>query len=315
MGANSRTYKFALGSALLSIARDGREAVSIAELAEPYAMALARRVHRFPQGPARTVMGKADFLGILAAESKLTVTTGSPTERLIAASVASMPGMVMQKFHNLRVLGDVPHTFYEVVGRGNDRVVRLTPDLASIATSADVLRDELDARWSIVESSFDADIGRTLLDRGFVLSADGAQVLQAPLGRAPVTSARAALSGFQHGRCFYCHELLTSIARGVHVDHVYPVALTRTGSWHGPDLNGVWNLVVACSSCNLSKSSRLPTPDEIRALIDRNEAIMTSPHPLKRTLELTMAMPKGPVASSATARLAFLQAVDTLAMG
>jgi 5-methylcytosine-specific restriction endonuclease McrA len=221
--------------------------------------------------------------------------------------------MVMQKFHNLRAFGEVPHKFYEVVGRGDDRVLRLTPELNQVATTPDLLQDELDARWSIVESSFDAGIGRSLMDRGVVLSADGAQILQAPFRRASVTSARAALTGFQHGRCFYCHEPLTSLPRGVHVDHVYPIALTRTGSWRGPDVNGVWNLVVACSACNLTKSSRVPTPDEVRALIDRNEAIMTSPHPLKRTLELTMTMPNGSAATSQAARLAFIQAVDNLA--
>lgn len=314
MGANSRTYKFALGSALLSMARDGRETVSMAELAEPYALALVRRAQRYPQGPARAVLGEADYLSILKAESAVTLASGSPTERLIAASVASMPGMVMQKFHNLRAVGEIAHKFYEVVGQGTDRLVRLRPELFQVASTPDLFQDELDARWSIVESSFDAGIGPALMDRGVVLSADGTQILQAPFSRAPVTSARAALSGFQHGRCFYCHEPLTTLARSVHVDHLYPLALTRTGSWGGPDLNGVWNLVVACATCNLTKSSRLPTVDEVRALIDRNEAIMTSPHPLKRTLELAMTMPNRPATTSPAARLAFTQAVDNLVM-
>jgi 5-methylcytosine-specific restriction endonuclease McrA len=315
MGANSRTYKFALGSALLSVAKDGREAVSLAELAKPYALALARRAKRYPQGPAQAALGETDYLSILKAESEATLSSGSATERLISASVATMPGMVMQKFHNLRAFGEIPHRFYEVTGRGKDQVVQLTPELTQVAQKSALLQEELDARWSIVEISFDVGIGRSLMDRGVVLSTDGDQILQAPFGRTSVTSARAALSGFQHGRCFYCNEPLTSLPRAVHVDHFYPIALTRTGSWKGPDVNGIWNLVVACSACNLNKSTRLPTQDEVRSLIDRNEAVMTSPHPLKRTLEMTMSMPNGPSAVSPAARLAFIQAVDNLATG
>ncbi|MCZ0974410.1 hypothetical protein O1L55_30410 [Streptomyces albulus] len=43
MGRNSRTYKFALGHALLQLAGQGRAEVSLADLAVPYALSLAER--------------------------------------------------------------------------------------------------------------------------------------------------------------------------------------------------------------------------------------------------------------------------------
>lgn len=74
----------------------------------------------------------------------------------------------------------------------------------------------------------------------------------------------------------------------VHVDHVFPFRWMNTGRWRGPSLNGVWNLVLACAPCNLKKSGRLPTDEEITRLIARNDAIAESRVPLRRTLELSM---------------------------
>jgi hypothetical protein len=219
--------------------------------------------------------------------------------------------MVMQKFHNLRVVGQVHHTFYSVERTDRGRVVRLTDDLHRIASARNVLEDELQARWSIVEASFDASIGRSLIQGGVGVSDDLRTVLT-PTRRVALTSARSAIVGFQHGRCFYCAAPLEVLDYQVHVDHVYPYSLMNTGSWRGPDLNGVWNLVLACAPCNLHKSARTPTVDEVRALIARNEAIANSPHPLRRTLELAMRAPGNPPATDARRRLAFIQEVDSV---
>ena len=312
MGANSRTYKFALGSALLTMAQQGRDSATLEELAVPYAMSLVEHAGKYPQGPQSAVQSESDFLSVLAGEAAASRSSGEPTETLREAAIASMPTMVMQKFHNLRGVGEVPHSFYRITGRGRDRRVELTPELLALARHEELLRGELDSRWAIVEACFDAELGRTLVDGGVVLSDDGRELV-AWQGRRPVTGARTALAGFQHGRCFYCRNPLTEEPRAVHVDHAFPYALMKTGSWLGPNLNGVWNLVVACSGCNLTKSSRLPTELEVRRLIARNEAIFGSPHPLRRTLELSM-RPRGAVpAKSPQARLAFVQEVDRLA--
>lgn len=118
MGANSRTYKFALGEALLGAAAEGRTDLPLRELAGPYAMSLVEHLAQAPQASQRSVTGGADFLTVAQEEAAESVQLGSPTEKLLAAAMKSMPEMVMQKFHNLRGNGgaEIPHRFYEVTG-------------------------------------------------------------------------------------------------------------------------------------------------------------------------------------------------------
>ncbi len=58
--------------------------------------------------------------------------------------------------------------------------------------------------------------------------------------------------------------------------------------WSDLDLDSFWNLAPAHAACNAQKSNRPPTADEKRRLAKRNEAIMGSPHPLRKTLEMTL---------------------------
>ena len=286
MGANTRTYKFALAHALLTMARSGREEVTLAELAVPYAISLGEHAAHYPQAPGIENLGEADYLRVLAEETD-SVESGQPSERLIEATTSSMPSMVMAKFHNLRGSGGVPHRFYEVVGRGSAKKVRLTTELHAVVQGeqASTLSRELDARWALVESAFDAEIGRSLVGHGIVVSEDG-EIVMDRVRRSQVARSRDALIGFQHGRCLYCQTPLTDLATQAHVDHAFPFSLMRRMAWGGPDLNGIWNLAVSCAQCNLRKSDRLPSEAEIRLLAERNEYIIGSPHPLRRTIQL-----------------------------
>jgi 5-methylcytosine-specific restriction endonuclease McrA len=254
-------------------------------------------------------LGEQDFLSVCAAEARETLVKGQPTAALLESARRSMPTMVMQKFHNLRGGTELPHRFYEL-GTGADRgTVLLSPELQALAQgqSDDLLDQELEARWSIVEASFTTGIGPVLRSRG--LRVDGEDLVE-PVRRVSVTGVRESISGFQHGRCFYCHEPLERLGDGIAVDHVYPFSLMQRAAWQGPNLNEVWNLVLAHGSCNGRKSNRLPTEAEVQRLLERNEAIIGSPHPLRRALESLMVASGGPTAGTASARLQFLQAVD-----
>ncbi|MER5783681.1 HNH endonuclease signature motif containing protein [Streptomyces mobaraensis] len=297
MGANTRTYKFALGSALLACAERGEDAAPLRDVAAAYAMGVVGRRADAPQAPAGTSGGDADFLAVAAREGEESRRLGRPTEALLDAAVRTMPGMVMRKFHNLRGGTEVPHRFYELTGRGAGRVVRLTPQLRRLARDgqARVLRAELEARWSIVESSFSAAVGRSLLSDGVRVDW-GSLTLTDRRGRRSVARVGDALIGFQHGRCLICGDGIVP-EDGMVVDHVFPYALMRrfgaVSAWSGPDLDVVWNLAPAHPHCNGVKSDRLPTAAELAGLARRNEAIMGSPHPLKKTLELTLAAAGG----------------------
>ncbi|MEV4456152.1 hypothetical protein [Microbispora sp. NPDC049633] len=131
-------------------------------------MGLVARMEAAPQAKPKTVRNPTDYLAVAEAEAAESLRLGSPTEKLLAATLKSMPEMVMRKFHNLRGAGQVPHRFYEVTGTSRERIVRLSEDLRAVAASEQTvsLRDELDARWSIVETSFAAGVGRSLIEEG-----------------------------------------------------------------------------------------------------------------------------------------------------
>ncbi|WP_151771270.1 HNH endonuclease [Streptomyces abyssomicinicus] len=288
MGANSRTYKFALGDALLDAARQGRDAVPLKDLAAAYGIAMARHLAEAPQAPHATHLGERDFLTVAEQESAATLAAGRPTEKLVAAAERSMPAMVMRKFHNLRGSDTVPHTFYELLGTGRHRTVRLSSHLLRLARSeqAALLSAELGARWSIVETSFASGVGRSLVEEGMAHDLETLKLTD-KLRRRSVTGLVEATIGFQHGRCQICGEVIGP-DEPIAVDHVFPFALMQryrsVGAWCGPDLDALWNLAPAHAACNGTKSDRLPLPAELDRLAARNEAIMQSPHPLRQTL-------------------------------
>lgn len=292
MGANTRTYKFALGSALLEYAARDRTEVTLDELAVPYAMGLVTHLAEAPQAPPGPPLGESDFLTVAQREAEESIGLGHPTERLLHAAVHSMPAMVMRKFHNLGGGSETAHRFYELAGSPRQRIVRLTPDLRWVARceQAAGLRTELDARWNIVESSFAAGVGRSLITEGVAVDWATMRITDKHRRRS-VTGVADALIGFQHGRCLICTAPVTPDGKTA-VDHVFPHSLMRrfggVSGWHGPDLDVIWNLAPAHETCNSAKSDRLPTPGELHRLAQRNEAILQSPHPLRKTLRLTL---------------------------
>jgi 5-methylcytosine-specific restriction endonuclease McrA len=292
MGANSRTYKFALGAALLQYAAQDRTEVTLEELAAPYAKRLLEHLAEAPQAPSGQSLRDSDFLAVAKQEAEESSRLGHPTERLLHAAVKSMPAMVMRKFHNLGGGTQTAHHFYELTGMSGKRIVHLTADLRRIAQSEQTsgLRGELDARWNIVENSFATGIGRSLIEEGVAVDLETLKVTD-KRRRRPVTGVTEALIGFQHGRCLICTQ---PVGPGdeTAVDHVFPFSLmTRFGGlsgWQGPDLDVIWNLAPAHKPCNSTKSDRLPTSAELHRLAQRNEAIMQSPHPLRRTLQVSL---------------------------
>lgn len=313
MGANSRTYKFALGHALLAHASRGETEVALPDLAATYAMALVEHTALAPQASERTTLGDADFLTAAADESEESRGLGRPTDRLLEAAVRSMPAMVMQKFHNLPSKTQVAHRFYDLAGSRRSRIVRLTPDLIHIAQSEQAagLRAELEARWNIVETSFTIGVGRSLIREGLAVDWT-ALTLTDKRRRRPVTGVKEATIGFQHGRCLICNFAMVP-ADETAIDHVFPYSLMNrfggAAGWHGPDLDALWNLAPVHASCNSAKGARLPCSTEISRLARRNEAIMPSQYPMSRTLRLSLNEPGNRPTSN---WLAFLYEVEKL---
>src|SRR4051812_11001999 len=69
--------------------------------------------------------------------------------------------------------------------------------------------------------------------------------------RSDVTVCRDALNGYQKGKCFYCFAdiaIESGSAELADVDHFMPRVLQL--HLQKLFLDGVWNLVLACRSCN-----------------------------------------------------------------
>ncbi|MFC4799424.1 HNH endonuclease [Neobacillus sp. GCM10023253] len=75
------------------------------------------------------------------------------------------------------------------------------------------------------------------------------------------------LSSFYNGKCFYCGRAIRK--ENAHVDHFIP--------WSFVQADQLWNLVIACSACNLSKSDKLANKIFLETVMDRNETLIAIP--------------------------------------
>lgn len=287
-GQNTRTYKFALGSALLAVADRGPGLVPIEVLAAEYAWAILQRPLNARQASGNSVYSAKDFLGVMEAERSQSLATGRPAQKLVESAVSNMPKMVMDKFHNLPGGARTKHLFYDLnlTRNRNGTFVEILPPLFALreATNTHTLEHELDARWTLVESAWISGVGQSMMRLGPILDDSGTRLLDR-VRRAAVTGVRESLIGFQDGKCLYCGAEILEDFSNAHVDHVFPYSLNKRGIVTDLDLNAIWNLVVSCISCNLEKAGRLPTGEQVQLLELRNNAVVNSPYPLKRAIE------------------------------
>jgi hypothetical protein len=261
-GLNTATYKIALGSCLLDFAANGRSQVSMHDLAEAF----------FDTYRARLETDKPQ----LVLRNRLTV-----MERIIQRYRAgrltreqAIDGVeqrafrdVVPRFHTVDNRA-VPAKFYEASPSG----LVLTDELFGMSSEAnsDELRQELGSRWDLLEAAFEMrrdadaalvnDIRQIYLARGYE--------------RTSVTPMRSVLGAYQQWECFYCREQMT--ATDSQVDHLLPRQLL----YH----DDAWNLVLAHRICNAQKSDALPPMKYVERLVNRNEDLIASNHPLKQKL-------------------------------
>ena len=274
-GLNSATYKFALAKSLLELAAEGREAVSLEDLAIPFAKHITAHIAEAPkQG---TNPGK--FLKECARFTKSEITE----EELRSATVRLGFVNVIDAFH---VVGrdDVPVRFFEDERKSHINGIILTPAIHKIAAlSGANASAEVESRWQLVETAWDLGLNTSM-----ILYDENSGWLQTADRRKTVTSARGALSGYQKGRCFYCFRNISIISGDselADVDHFFPHVLQRRQLLH--NLDGVWNLVLSCNPCNrgvAGKFESVPDTRYVERLEERNNRLISSHHPLRETL-------------------------------
>lgn len=275
-GRNVASYKFALAQSLLEFAAEGKERVSLAELAAPYSRELCRHLGFAPKqvtsGSSRFLTACKDFnLGKIKEDQLLDVTTQLGFQNVIDA------------FHRVGT-EDVPVRFFVDERRSPVPSIVITEEMINLAkVTGSTSLAETEARWRLVETAWEIGTATTIID----FDSDSQHlVLQGK--RTSVTSARSALNGYQKGSCFYCYRqinVLSGLPDLADVDHLFPHVLERRGLTS--NLNGIWNLVLACQTCNRGHNGKFdatPHHTYIERLKTRNEYLISSHHPLRETL-------------------------------
>ena len=284
-GNNVASYKFALAKSLLDIAPTQKTIITLDELAKPYARHICDHLKLEDK---QTTSNSSKFLDVCRQFN-----VGAIDENaLIRATVKDGFNNVIDAFHHVNK-ADVPQRFFSDERSSQHQGIIITDELFQLLEGGELanLNQEVEARWRLVETAWSLKISRNLVK---IHHDEDTQLLYTidKLRRVNVTSCRDALNGYQKGKCFHCFgEIFLQLGHHefVHVDHFFPHTLKSSGIAHPIDgvwnVNGVWNLVLACPSCNLGKSDRLPSKRLVERLHDRNEFLIGSHHPLKETLK------------------------------
>jgi hypothetical protein len=281
-GRNVATYKFALGKSLLELAEKETTFISLEDLAEPFSRHISEHIKMTDK---QGTFSNSRFLDKIREFNN-----GECTKSALLSTTVSLGfNNVIDAFHIVGG-GEVPRRFFMDERRSRNGIV-ITDDLLKLKESLQFtnLPLEVEARWKLVETAWSLNINPSLLevrhdtnDHIFFAQAD-------PFRRINITSSRDSLNGYQKGRCFFCFREIvidgTSTDQLADVDHFFPYALAREIA--DVNINGVWNLVLACQECNrgvYGKFERIPTINFLERLHTRNEFLISSHHPLRETI-------------------------------
>ncbi len=280
-GRNVASYKFALAESLIDLTKEGKSDVSLAELAIPYSKHICEHLKTAPK---QATSQSSRFLEACKQFNEHRITE----EELINTTVSLGFNNVIDAFHNVNN-EVIPVRFYDKDYSGSNKRIILTDEVFKLGenSGSSIFMHETEARWNLVETAWDLGVSRNLLDikydeekRLFFVNSD--------FKRRDVTSARGALNGYQKGKCFYCFaDIVVSDdeLNTCDVDHFYPHTLQA--SMRDVNLDGVWNLVLACPECNRGekgKFAKVPSIKFLKRLHKRNEFLISSHHPLRETI-------------------------------
>tara|TARA_B100000959_G_C14880763_1_gene582436 strand:- start:165 stop:1199 length:1035 start_codon:yes stop_codon:yes gene_type:complete len=283
-GDNDKCYKFALGKTLLHFATLNKDEIIFDDFISVYLDEICDHIKKIPtQGTNAKPPGRVLDNCILFNNKKI------DKDKLIEIA-KSDEWVVLKKFHLMKK-EYVPFKFfdfkkkkYKKQYRQNKKII-LTDDLLKLNQNAQFnnLLYETESRWNLVENSWHLKIPQRALMIEYNLLDENLLV-----NRTNLTGARNGLNGYQKGKCFYCLSDIEIESRNPNlsdVDHFFPLTLEDMGILK--NLNGVWNLVLACKKCNrgeFGKFDRLADIKFLEKLEHRNNFLIFSHDPLKQTL-------------------------------
>ena len=305
-GRNVATYKFALAKSLLEVASAEKTLVTLEELAEPFSRHVAehlRSVDKQATSPSST------FLDACRRFNRGELSAEALQEETVRRGFVN----VIDAFHVVNQ-AEIPLRFF-TDERGTRKGITVTDDLLRLKEGSQFgnLPAEVEARWRLVETAWSLGLAPRLIEVQHDSASGGLFVRDSGLRRIDITSARDALNGYQKGKCFYCFadvSVETGSDRLADIDHFFPWTLYQAGMPDEVNLDGVWNLVLSCSTCNrgaAGKFARIPEAPLLERLHTRNSYLIRSHHPLRETLIRQ-------TGASEAERRSFLQRIDDLAV-
>ena len=271
-GKNTASYKFALARALIDT--QGIDArIRISDLAEPFSKHITS--HLISQPKQSTAKNDGTFIKACKDFNKKMITK----EQLIETTSKEGFKYVLKAFHNVS-RGEVPSRFFYA----DKQSISLTDNFYDLLNGSQFnnLNNEVEARWRLWETAISLNISTNNLvvsndkqDNKLFVQIDKRR-------RVDVTSTRDALNGYQKGKCFYCNRditVLQGLENSCDVDHFFPWSSDLT------NVDGIWNLVLSCQSCNRGhKSDSVPNLKLVEKLYNRNNFYIESHHPLRETI-------------------------------
>lgn len=277
-GKNVASYKFALAKSLLELHTKPNDLVLLEDLAPHFAKHLCEHLKHSPK---QITSKSSKFLESCLAYNSQEITHST----LIEATVKGGFNNVIDAFHIVNS-GEIEKRFF-VDERRASKGIRLTENLFELANSTQFenFENEIEARWRLVEEAWRLGISKNLISVQYD-SAEQALFTLSQNRRVDITSCRDSLNGYQKGHCFYCNSSISTQKYSTDladVDHFLPF------KWlveRVPNINGVWNLVLACKRCNgaAEKGTKIPTLNFLKKLHRRNEYFINSHLPLRETL-------------------------------
>lgn len=303
-GKNTASYKFSLSKSLLKLAGEGKTNILLSDLADNYSFNICEHL----KFAGRQCVGKD---GTFIRACKDYNNNLISKNELISKTIQHGFNYVLDAFHIVNN-EDIPIKFFEKDFNSNNKKIILTDNIFKLLETpfSNNFINETEARWKLVETAWDLNISKNILNVNY----DNDKELffvDNYLKRKDITSARNALNGYQKGKCFYCFADINTDDDGTNycvVDHFFPHTLKSQIPF--ANLDGVWNLVLACPNCNRGsngKFARIPAVKYLERLRRRNEFLIYSHHPLRETLILQ-------TGDTTEKRCDFIKEVDKIAI-
>lgn len=277
-GRNVASYKFSLAKTLLELNPQSGQLIKLSELAPVFAKHICEHLR---DAPKQTTSTSSTFLE----SCRRYGIEGDDRDKLTEETVRLGFNNVIDAFHVVGS-GEVQEKFY-IDERKQNGGIRITDEFSKLVNGVQSsnLAVEVESRWRLVERAWELGVSKNLISVEHDQTNNQLFTFDAAKRRKDVTSCRSALNGYQKGKCFYCFtDIRVDTGFDVDVDHFFPDVLKKV---EFKQIDGVWNLVLSCISCNRGaggKFDKIPHIDLLGRLSRRNEFLIGSHHPLRETL-------------------------------